>query len=488
MLSLDLWYDEVYTLNAFVSQPVSTIVTDYSAANNHVFYSLVLRPFYLLSDSNYVLRLPSLLMTLGTLWCVFVIGRRWSGLAAGLLAALGLGLNQMFLGHTMQVRGYSLSMLLFTWLCGLSFTRPPSASSSSPNNSSARRQAWWPLFRRLLIALVGAGLAYCIPTNVIFLVSLALVALLVATRRGGREFSLDLLAWVGAGLLGALCYLPIWRDVLRAGGAKSPFSFAALGSLAERFFVPATTDLGWLLVVIPLGLLVFAWSRLRGGQGYQALLLLVPVSVTTLSLLFTAILGISPFARNFCPLLPLLALLLGWTLAELFLPLGRLAGEAARGVLPAVPGALLLGIVLGPRLWTYAERLDQFRAKHPAQDGYYNYYAARFHPQRAVGWLQQTLGDRQPYMLCFSEHDQFCLLHYLQSAGMRVDRLPDQESGLTNLVVFLIAPAQIDYESVASLSGIPPGALRQFRLVKDFGYYRVYRSPPQGRMSTRSGE
>jgi hypothetical protein len=211
-LNLDLWYDEVYTLVAFVSKPWSQIVTDYSAPNNHIFYSLILKPFYLLSDSEFFLRLPSLLFTAGTLAMLFRLTLRWSGLAAAMMATLALGLTQMFLVHTIQVRGYGLSMFLATWLADLALPSPGIAR--------------WP--RPVVISLVGALFLYTIPSNLLLLLPLGLVGvawrcLLVRRAGSGRESQLGELrkgrtlpaalreaaAWGGACVLGVLLYLPV---------------------------------------------------------------------------------------------------------------------------------------------------------------------------------------------------------------------------------------------------------------------------------------
>src|ERR1700760_4745004 len=75
-LNLDLWHDEIYTIDYFVSRGPAFVVTDYSAPNNHILFSLVMWPFYLLSESNFCLRLPSFLFTFGTLGFVFRLANR----------------------------------------------------------------------------------------------------------------------------------------------------------------------------------------------------------------------------------------------------------------------------------------------------------------------------------------------------------------------------------------------------------------------------
>jgi hypothetical protein len=34
-INLDFWHEEIYTLDHFVFVPISTIITDYRAPNNH---------------------------------------------------------------------------------------------------------------------------------------------------------------------------------------------------------------------------------------------------------------------------------------------------------------------------------------------------------------------------------------------------------------------------------------------------------------------
>ncbi len=199
-LTLDFWFDEQYTLGTFVSKPFSEIVTSYPEPNNHVFYSLLLRPFFLVSAAEPVLRLPSLLFTAGTLLIVFLLGRRFGGVATGCAATATLGLMQFFQNYTMQVRGYSLSMFLAAWLIYL----------ATPADSHARS-----LRRRVAICLVSAAFVYTLPTNLLFLSPTLLIAIVWTWWQSHRwqAAALELINWATGTLLGVLCYLPIWSDV-----------------------------------------------------------------------------------------------------------------------------------------------------------------------------------------------------------------------------------------------------------------------------------
>ncbi|MBL9122543.1 MAG: hypothetical protein JNG90_02845, partial [Planctomycetaceae bacterium] len=169
-LTLDLWADEVYTLYDFAAQPIARIISDYSAPNNHILYSLVLHPLALVTQREIWLRLPSLGFALGTLLLVFRLALRTSGVTSAIGATLALGLNVMFLTHALQVRGYGLSMLLLAGLLELAIPGAP---------GSTRRH------RLVLVPLVGAAFLYVLPTNALFLAPVGIAAVLLAWRSAG---------------------------------------------------------------------------------------------------------------------------------------------------------------------------------------------------------------------------------------------------------------------------------------------------------------
>ena len=459
-LDLDFWYDEAYTLDVFVSQPWSRIATDYSAPNNHVFYSLLLRPFYLASNSEYVLRLPSLLFAAGTLAMVFRIARRWAGLPAALLATLFLGLTQMFLIHAMQVRGYGLSMFLGAWLADLAV---------------AERASRW---RLGAIALIGAAFLYVLPTNLLFLVPLAVVAAVWRAVRDGKPSATlqELAGWGLACLLAGLAYLPIIDQVRAAGAGRASASLVDALLLTGQVLSAATRD--W-LPVLPLAALGLIWwiREVRRQPSPPHLVLpLLTAALLAGPFLLTGLLGVHPFVRNYCPVLPFLAVAIGWLVAELinaggrFLPLGR--SQYAVGLL----GMVLLGCVALPRIWTYPARLAEHRRHQFAQDGYYNYYAAEFHPSEVASYLRDSIGPEEDYVICFADADHYPLGHYFRRAGVAPERIDRGAGAPPAMIVYLVTPALPDYQALAANSGLSVELLRKFPLVEDFGYYRLYQS------------
>ena len=482
-LDLDLWYDEAYTLENFVSKPFAVIATDYSAPNNHVLYSLLLRPVYLVSDSEFFLRLPSLLFTVGTLVMVFRMTRRWAGVSAAMSATLWLGLTQTFLIHTIQVRGYGLSMFLAAWLGDLAVSDPPATR-----------------WRRLpAIAMIGAGFLYVLPTNVLFLIPLAVVAVVwtAVRERHRRSILLESGAWAAACVLAGLLYWTIVDQVLAAGGDRRGVSVLSVLRLAHGVFAAAMRD--WLLVLPIAAAGLIAWGReispQRSGSpqaaGLRSILSELPLPLVTLALLtgpfvLTALIGVLPFPRNYSSMLPFVAVAMGCLLTRGIQAVARVVSLKWSEEAIALVGVLLLALVALPSIWTYPARLAEVRRQRFAQDGYYNYYAADFHPSRVVSYLQESTGNDAPYRVFFAKADFFPLSHYFRRAGMPLQRL-DAGFASSRPALYFIAPELVDYEALSESSRLPPEMLRGFKLVDDFGYYRLYRLPEIRSLAYASG-
>ncbi|MCA9047578.1 MAG: hypothetical protein KDA89_02550, partial [Planctomycetaceae bacterium] len=225
----ELWYDEAVTVETFASQPIVDIADSYPFPNNHVFFSMLLRPFYLFAPAPYILRLLPLLCTLGTLWLTYKIGTYLGGRSLAVCATAMLGQNQVFLNYTMQLRGYTLSMFLASLLLYLLLTAHPRRS------------------RLFTIALAGTAVIYTLPTNIALVVSCGMVAALQSGRHssGKRPVSKTqlraILPWVLACVCGTICYLPILEE-LRAVKNQSTFSGRLLWDNFAEFLVSAIYD------------------------------------------------------------------------------------------------------------------------------------------------------------------------------------------------------------------------------------------------------
>ncbi|HVA46375.1 MAG TPA: hypothetical protein VNH11_08380 [Pirellulales bacterium] len=463
-LNLDLWHDEIYTVDYFVRRGPAFIVTDYSLPNNHVLYSLLLWPFFCVSESNFVLRLPSLISTIGTLATVFLLAKRLRGITCAVLSTALLGLNQMFLIFTIQVRGYSLSMFLAAWLASLALA----------NGAVTGWRRW------AAVALVGGSLLYVLPTNALFFAPLATVAVVAARMRGagGRELAGEAVSWLLAGLLALACYLPILSQVRKTAESSSPSSWSYLPVIAGNFLRPATHDLVWLAPLFLAGLVAWLLPR-RDGLPRHGAVPALALAVAVGAFLITGLLRISPFERNYCPLLPLMALAEGWLLTELSEAVhrrwaGRRSAEAATAV-----ALLAVSLVLWPQLWTYPQRLEAHRTQVGADDnnGYYCYYAANYRPSAVVQYLSDIGVVRSAYRVCYTEADHLNLFYYFARSQFPLFEnylhgVPTKDG----VKLFAILPEPPPWRRLAADCRLTPEQVGTFRLIGDFGYYRLYQA------------
>lgn len=109
-----LWLDEVLTMVRFARPPVATIVTSFPDQNQHMFYSLLahwsMRAF---GEHPWSLRLPSVLFGAGSLWTLFLLGRRVVGRVESLLACALMAVSYHHIWFSQNARGY-MGLLFFT--------------------------------------------------------------------------------------------------------------------------------------------------------------------------------------------------------------------------------------------------------------------------------------------------------------------------------------------------------------------------------------
>jgi hypothetical protein len=474
-LNQDLWHDEIYTLVMFAAAGPAKIVTDYSAPNNHVLYSLVLWIVQEFSTTNFALRLPSLAFSIGTLAMTFRTTWRLGDQTMAILATLSLGLNQMFLIHAVQVRGYPLAMFLFAWLVNLAI----------PDDGEPRSFRAFQL-RVIQIALVGAAFLYVTPSDLLFLAPLAAFALAWQTASvkkvalnaeqaerttNRRALAAICAAWTAAFVLAAFCYAPIAGQMLEHRGVRTQFTPGAILFAAETFLKPATHDFIYLGPVFLLGLIVWCVRRFRGQIVGSPAALMLSLGTILAAFLLTAALGVSPFPRNFTPLLPLAAMAQAWTLRELLRAIPWKSERAANaGPLVA---ALMVFAVLSPQLATYPKRLAAYCREHPgAHDGYFNYYAAGYRPAAVVERVRELTADGRPYRVCYGNEDHWNLVYYFKQAEVPFVR-GDSARAAADARVFVIAPHAADWPDIAARCQRPEAALRRLPIIEDFGYYAL---------------
>lgn len=122
MIRLDsgLWYDEIATLLDWVRAPFGVTLTSLPNQNNHIFFSLLAKTAVVLfGESAWSVRLPSVLFGVGSIWALFLLGRRVLGNREALLASALLAVSYHHVWFSQNARGYSgllFFSILSTWL------------------------------------------------------------------------------------------------------------------------------------------------------------------------------------------------------------------------------------------------------------------------------------------------------------------------------------------------------------------------------------
>lgn len=199
-----LWLDEL------------TSVEDASLAPWVAFKENQLRPLYYfllmgwmrLGSGDAWLRSLSVIFALISVFLVYRLGRRLSGEATGLLAALMLAVSPSFLNHTQEIRMYVLSLCL--GVAG-SLCLADILLTERSNRPRQRLFAGWALFRLLAI--------YTVPLNVTLL--LPDVLLIFLRFRQDRKTLLDAAKWL---LLLGVLWIPALQSVIAEASPSSTYA------------------------------------------------------------------------------------------------------------------------------------------------------------------------------------------------------------------------------------------------------------------------
>lgn len=428
-LTLDFWYDELYTLKSFVFVPISRTLTDYSEPNNHVFFNLLnnlycrcvgLHEFLAAMDEPWLLRVPPLVYSLLTLGMVFAAARRRAGDMAGCVAVAVLATTVPFFNLAAQMRGYSLSMLLLVAMVYFLL------------RLEDRPKLW----TAITAAIAGALALYTTPSNLYFLLSggtfYAVVAAVHATGTGGAaiaglptparlrdrlasRYLAAALAMVGAVALAMVLYAPILRRVVanpyvQSAGLLDPYSIgqllpqtwwyllshrhvlvllpaaagAALMTRSGRANVPL-----WRAYLFCLAMLVlpFAWSSLRGDHPPDRIFAnLAPVWA-----LFVAV-----SARIVCDALPVRPVIAGGVLVALVVYCQAMFVVALRDV----DRHLLTDIEHGRK----------------SQDACYAYHQAYYEPYRVIQDLAACFAVQPGPVFVYEYGDEAAATWYMQKS------------------------------------------------------------------------
>jgi mannosyltransferase len=113
-LDSSLWLDEVLTMVHFARPPITEILTSFPDQNQHMLYSLLAHiSMQIFGEHAWALRLPSVLLGVGSIWTLFLLGRRLIGETEALLACALMTVSYHHIWFSQNARGY-MGLLFFT--------------------------------------------------------------------------------------------------------------------------------------------------------------------------------------------------------------------------------------------------------------------------------------------------------------------------------------------------------------------------------------
>lgn len=115
-LNSDLWYDELISLLDYFRPPLGQIVTSFASQNQHMFYSILAHgSIAVFGESAAAVRLPSVVFGVGSLWALFLLGRKVMSQRESLLACALVTVSYHHIWFSQNARGY-MGLLFFTTL------------------------------------------------------------------------------------------------------------------------------------------------------------------------------------------------------------------------------------------------------------------------------------------------------------------------------------------------------------------------------------
>jgi len=211
---LSFWTDEAATVHFARGTPFDIWGTD---THPPLYYALIALWRHL-GESEYALRLSSVLFSLGSVWAIFRCGAEIGGRFAAPLAGALLALSPFAVYHAQELRMYALLECVVAWsLLGLlRLLRRPQAVAATPLLQAPLRAAWLLYASGSLLALythnLGALWPLCASLGVLWLWG----------RRPERRRLLGRWVLVNAAVLAL--WLPYWPVLLsQAGGIMEGF-------------------------------------------------------------------------------------------------------------------------------------------------------------------------------------------------------------------------------------------------------------------------
>ena len=470
-LNTDLWNDEIYTLRHFTLVPLLTTCTDYHVPNNHVFFNLI-NNIYLniigvkhlgsLMDHVWIIRIIPLIYTLLTIFVMYLISRKFFNKTTAFLSVIILLTTIPFLNYAAQVRGYSLSMLLFTLI--LYYIMSGIVSSKT--------------YKYILIAIFTALLIYTIPSNIYFVGSLIVFFIirfiyylyLSKGKLAGSYLNLLLIISLSLGIGIALAlYKPIFKEVFYNEYVVSHDINLHYAKYITLNVITGFISFRWILIVIFIIGMLFLFSS-KYNKESKLFYLIMFIFLYIFPFIISTLRGDEPPDRVFTILMPIFSIIISYGIVLLIQNVERLKKFT---VLYIIIVFIICNVSYVYGISKVKERilLDITDSEGRSHENMYSYYQFYFHPQKEVEQLiiQFNYGDAKVIVTGGEPHD---LPEYLERYKIAyyddtyLDSIPKLKG---NVYIFTSHPKLLKYQ----INKVCPQCKLEM-ISKDISYHNLF--------------
>jgi hypothetical protein len=452
-VGLDLWNDELYTLDKFTLVPLQAVLYDYHVPNNHILYNLfnyfVLQIWGIdsmssLLSSPWILRVVSgVYSTISVVVIFFIAKEKWDKRTA-LLTVVFLLSSWPFMNYAFQIRGYALSSCLLSLLVWILYRL---------GNVKYNILAFGG------IAVLTFGLIVTIPLNLYMLLVLGMFfggRVILSWYKTKRLFTAnqysDLLS-AAAILLGTIAalgyYLPIFKEVFFNEYTVSQHLFHPHTLEVFFHFIIQFLSNKWiLLMAFVFGITMLKIRSLESVQKKEIVLLLL---LCFGPFIISFVRGDWPPSRSFVTLMPYFALLLAIcviTVLKLFV-----ASDKLKTNLVAVL-SLYCGIVFVVDI-EKSEQMSQYNLMRGKRmhDLNANFFQTDYRPQKQAMLLKQHNSEKLPVILESSE--EYGFTYFLEDVGVDFTRPDNPDSLLSTITGDFYVVSRRPFQVMKKLCSIP---------------------------------
>ncbi|OGV33777.1 MAG: hypothetical protein A2020_11665 [Lentisphaerae bacterium GWF2_45_14] len=376
-ISRPLWFDEVITVTGFtLNLDFSQIYFKYNIPNNHILFTYLLKFFInawseFLSVFEWTFRLPSLALSIISLWTLYRFTRTRASRETALAASLLFALSMPFAIYSVAIRGYIMSFLFV--LLAFIFC-----------DKALRRKKKTAFILYFISSLAAVG---TIPSNIIPLVLIPFIAARYCKIR--ELLTPGFIAALLIPLFSILIfYLPIHEKFMANMNLKEGWSnhSAAISCIYAAFIV---SFLPLIILAIPA---IIKRETIRIDRLARLAIFFAPAAVILIS-------SPAPFPRVFFPLLALWIPVAAWTASPLIRKLLRKFKDDSRLLIAVAVSALWALSCLGAK-----NNLSVWTARDHGLDDYFSpYYTQKdFQPFEAGKTIKQmSEGKSVPVFVSF---------------------------------------------------------------------------------------